>query len=73
MTELYVQNLMNEEQRIKELLNDAEQTGSKESFIDAFNKIELLKASPDGVEQGLTEKIEGLRTKFISKFGNVFY
>ena len=73
MTELYEQNFMDEEQQIKELLDDAIEIGSKNSFIKAFNKIELLKASPDGVEQGLTEKIEGLRTKFISKFGNVFY
>ena len=68
-----MQNLMNEEQRIKDLLNDAEQTGSKESFIDAFNKIELLKASPDGVDLKLIERIEGLKPKFITKFGNVYY
>ena len=73
MTELYEQNFMDEEQRIKELLNDAEQTGSKKSFIDAFNIIELLKASPDGVDLKLIERIEGLKPKFITKFGNVYY
>ena len=73
MTELYEQNFMDEEQQIKELLDDAIEIGSKNSFIKAFNKIELLKASPDGVDLKLIERIEGLTTKFISRHGNVYY